>query len=351
MGRSNGPSQKPASRQTRIFSDRITSDKYSGTEIRGGLRLKDEITDTDDSSRIGKFEQSDPVHAKCDQPKLDFEDMIGIQFGRCQSISMNQINLGVDIDFNSIEITIEDQPYELSLSSVVVLLEKSNAEIQPGSKYRHVLRPGKIDSTASATERTSAGYDAHAEVGILGMPKGSLRGKLSKSGKREAETKLAVEFEIALVEPAGQDRWKIGGADGNPLSQTRDLRGPIVQSFREDRMTPLCVLRANDPSSAIVGRVRIQASATDFRLRPKQQPYLGAPRSAHGSIRDGLKSDQNSFQKRADQADLSLKNRVAALALTQLQKKKANDPMLDLAERMIVIEPERPIKKGTIDEA
>lgn len=120
----------------------------------GGPKLKDEISEINDSVRIGKFEQSDPVHAKCDQPKLDFEDMIGIQFGRCQSASMNQINLGVDIDFSSVEITIEDQPYELSLASVVVHLEKSNAEIEPGSKYRHVLRPGKIDSTASASERT-----------------------------------------------------------------------------------------------------------------------------------------------------------------------------------------------------
>jgi hypothetical protein len=314
----------------------------------GGQILQDDATQSDNCPRIGKFEQSDPVHAKCDQPKFGFDDMIGIEFGRCQSSSMDHIRLGVDIDFGSVEITIEDQPYELSLSSIIIQLEKENAEVEPGSKYHHVLRPGKIDSTASAVERTSGGYNIDVGGDVSAQtPKAGIKGKFSKSSKREAETKLAIEFEIALVEPSGQDRWKAGGAEGNPLSPTKDLRGPIIQSFRGDQMTPLCVLKANNPSKAVVARVRVQASATDFRLRPKQQAFVGVPRSAHGSIRDGLKSDQNSFHKRAESADLSLKHRVAALALVQVPKKRTTDPMLDLAERIVAIEPESPPEPGS----
>ena len=311
--------------------------------------MQDQEKDIGDFPRIGKFEQSEPVHARCDHPKFGFEDMIGIEFGRCQSTSMSRINLGVDINFGTIEITIEDQPYELSLSAATVFLERQNADIEPGTKYHHVLRPGKIDNIASASERTSSGYEAHAETTAAGLrpPTLGLRGKFSKSSKREAEAKLAVEFEIILVEPTGQDRWKAGGPDGNPLRPTRDLRGPIIQSFRNEQMTPLCVLKAKDPSISVVGRLRIQASATDFRLRPKQQSYIGAPRSAHGSIRDGLKNDQAPFHKRAENADLSLKQRVAALALIQAPKKKSSDPMLDLAERTVIIEPETPHAQET----
>ncbi len=309
------------------------------------------MDDDDAVPRIGRLEQSEPVHAQCDQPRFCFSAIIGINFGQCQSSTMDAINLGADVDLGAIELTIEGQPYELSLACATVRLEKDNADIAVGSKYRHVLREGQIESSVATTERSGRGYELGG--GIEGDSTGKGRGFFRLSGQRkhnrEAESKSRVEPAIVLVESFGQDRWSVGGPDGDPRSQTSDLRGPVITSFRDDAMTPLCRLVAHDGSRPVTGRLRIQASPTDFRLRAKRQPmpYRTGPAAPMDSIAEGLGDDRGKFRKRAERAEMSLKERVAALALVEgAKRRETEDPLIDLAERAFAFLPRASKRTG-----
>lgn len=298
---------------------------------------------TEEMRRIGRFEQSNPVHARCDNPAFDFQDVIGIEFGQCQSVTMGQIHLGADISFGPIELTIDGQPYEFSLAAARVRLEHENADVQSASRYRHVLTEGKIEASFSEKELKSLGVsiDASGNIGVEGRPKSGLSALFSKKSGKESQSVQVVQHEIPLVLPSGQGLWQLGGSNGDPRRRERDLRGAIISSFSDDKMTPLCILAARDSNAAVTGRVTVEASATDFRLRAKvhQNPSKSGPAAAVESIRDGLVSDKQKYSRRAKEAEESLKERVAALALFNFPRVGTRDPMMNLAERRFSIEP------------
>lgn len=288
--------------------------------------------------RIGRFEQTDPVHAQCDMPRFDFRSVVGIEFGRMQSTTMDSIHLGTDIEFGTVDLMIEGQPYTLSLASALIRLEKTNANIMPGSKYRHILSGGEIEAHSARSRQEARGHAlaVGAAGGTDGAAAGKAKGGWFRSGGKASKADVRIKHEVALVTTAGQDAWRAGGEAGHPFLETGDLRGTIVNSYRGDQATPLCTLEAVDPSQSIRGRIRIQASATDFRLKSKRQQNP----AALPSIREGLRKDQRAYATRAEQSETTLKEQVALLALLMPARGHADDGMLDLAERGFVFSPE-----------
>ena len=302
-----------------------------------------DILNEDDAPRIGRFEQSAVVHAKCDNPDLDFQDVIGIEFGQCQSTFMKKIQLGADITFGAIELNIEGNPYEFSLASARVRLEQDNADVHSGSRYKHVLSEGRVEATFSEKDKknVSSSLGANLSLDTNEKPKVGISAILSRKGNKESETTQLVQHEIPLVLPTGQGLWQLGGPGGDPRRRERDLRGAIVSSYLNDELTPLCILAARDPSLPVTARVSVEASPTDFRLRSKvqQNPHRSAPNAAFDSIREGMADDKKKYLSRAKEAEDSLKERVAALALFEFSRAGARESMMSLAERRFVVSP------------
>lgn len=296
----------------------------------------------EESSRIGRFEQSMPVHAKCDAPSIDFEDMIGIEFGQCQSVSMGNINLGADISLGPIELIIDGQPYEFSLAAFRVRLEHENADVHSASRYRHVLSEGRLAASVSEKEHKSVGseFNLDGRATAAGGSGAGISGFWKRKSGKESESVVTVQPEIVFVEPTGQGLWQVGGPNGDPRRIERDLRGTVISSYLNDEMKPLCSLSARDAQQPVTGRVSIEASATDFRLRSKSQrnPYKVSG-AVSDSVRDGLAEDHKAYLKRSREAEDRLKERVAALALFEFPRRIAKVPMINLAERRFVVSP------------
>ena len=290
------------------------------------------------SRRIKALEQSDPVHARCATPRFTMAKIVGIEFGRAQSAYMDEIHLATDIDFGAVTIRIGDYSYSLSLASALILLEKTNASVVPGSKYSDIQAEGEIAVKSADSSKNERGGGIEGEVGagtsFLAKAKGAIHLKSDKA--HEASQKIT--HRIALVVPEGQDGWRVGGPHGNRLLQTKDLRGPAINSRQGDDASPLCTLTAINPDLPVNGRIRVQAALTDFRLR-------GAAREADAleTVGEGIESDQANFGKREKIAEQDLRERVAAMALLKpLRRAEADEGLFDIASRRFFFLPEMP---------
>jgi hypothetical protein len=290
------------------------------------------MTDTP-ARQIDKLDHYETIHAKCKQPEFSFRDLISIYIGQCQSSTMDAINLGVDVSFEAKEISIDGLPCDLSIAEATIRLEHENAIVHGESRYRHVLKAGRVEASHSTRHTNSSGGEIGIDsaLGVATAPKVGIVGNLFGKKGKESEALYRAEPEIVLVQPGGQDSWKLGGPDGNPLTETRDLRGPIISSFLDDAMKPLCRFSAKDEAKPVSGKIRVQASVTNFRLRAKRQPF--SRESTTDSIRDGLADDRKPYLKRVHEAEATLKERVAGLVLLSPNRPGADSPVFDLAER------------------
>lgn len=294
-----------------------------------------------DSRRIRKLDQSDPVHAMCDVPRFSLRRMIGIEFGQAQSVYMDEIRLATDIDFGTVTIKIGQDNYTLSLASALVILEKTNANIVSHSKYSDVLSEGEIAAKASEMQKSGKsssfeiGGEANQKSGIGGFMKGAFK----RDSGQSAEATTVVQHRITLVSPEGQDSWRIGGPDGNPLLATKDLRGPVINSHHGDAAKPLCTLVAIDPDQPVTGRLRVQTSPAHFRLRGDARTT-----EAIDGVSEGFALDQGKFAKRERGNEQELRERVAAMALLKPvrlpNREMADEGMLDLASRSFAFMPD-----------
>lgn len=249
--------------------------------------------------RIKRLDQSEPVHATCDVPTFSLAAIIGIDFGRAQSVAMDDIRLAADLSFGSRSIRIGDETYTLSLASVRVILEKDNADIAAGSKYSHVLSEGEVVGKASDLKTSDSGhsYGVEAKAGLLGTMTGGIFGGGKRSHAMKLEDHTSVTHRINFVSPEGQDSWRVGGPDGDPRLPTKDLRGPVINSIWGEELRPLCRFEAIDPDQPVSGCLRIQASPEDFRLRGKASEAV-----TKDNVVEGLSMDQRKLAKRAETA-------------------------------------------------
>lgn len=294
-----------------------------------------------DTRRIQKLDQSEPVHAQCDIPRFSLRRMIGIQFGSAQSVFMDEIRLATDIEFGTVDINLGDATYTLSLASALVILEKTNADIVAHSKYSDVLSEGEIAAKASEIQKSSkaASFGADGEASLKTGFVGSVKGMFKRESGQTAEATTHVTHRITLVSPEGQDSWRIGGPDGNPLLETKDLRGPVINSSHGDIAKPLCMLAAIDPDQPVTGRIRIQANTAHFRLRGNARADW-----ALDGVSEGFANDQVKFAKREKSKEQELRERVATMALLKPMslpdREVADEGMLDLAARSFAFVPD-----------
>ena len=290
-----------------------------------------------ETRRIKRLEQSDPVHAECDVPRFTMRRIVGIEFGRAQSVSMDEIHLAADIDFGAINIKIGDETYSLSLASALVLLEKENANVVTGSKYSHVLSKGEVST--SAAEKQSSARSGSVEVsGAANLLTGltsKIGGAFNKSGNKAAEASSVISHRINFVTPEGQDGWRIGGANGDPRLASNDLRGAFIDPHGDGAANPLCTLEAIDTDTPVSGRIRVQASLDDFRLRGRQRE-----KEALETIGEGLEADKPEFVARETEAEAELRERVATMALLLPKRREADEALLDIAARSFTFTPE-----------
>jgi hypothetical protein len=253
---------------------------------------------------------------------------------------MDDIRLAADLSFDGLSIRIGDEHYTLSLASVRVILEKTNADIVAGSKYSHLLSEGEIVAEASAMDSSATSHNLGGEVeaSLKGL-KGKLFGGGKRSGAKEKKASTTVTHRIEFVSPGGQDSWRIGGPDGDPRLASMDLRGSVIKSVWGEELRPLCRFSAIDPDQPVSGCLRIQASPDNFRLRGTSWTA-----EAKDILDEELRKDQPKFVKRAVSAEQALRERVAAMALLKPMlspnRKKPDEGMLDLAVRSFAFIPE-----------
>jgi hypothetical protein len=269
--------------------------------------------------------------------------IIGIEFGRAQSVSMDEIHLAADIDFGAIDIKIGDDSYTLSLASVLVLLEKTNANIVTGSKYSHALAEGEIVTNATETQSSASGGGVEAGAGADDTTRfgGKLKAWINRSGNKALEASTNIKHRINLVTPEGQDGWRIGGPNGNPLLATKDLRGAVIDSRNGDNAKPLCTLEAVDPDMSVSGRIRVQATLDDFRLRGKAREN-----AALDGVSVGLQKDQLKLVSREKATEQELRERVAVMSLLLPKRREADEILLDIAVRSFTFLPEAITDEG-----
>ncbi len=297
-------------------------------------------------TQIKSLELSEPVHAECKNPAFSARDLIGIDIGQSQSVSMTAINLGVDVSFHAVEVSIAGQPFEMSLAAATLKIFYDNASVIAGKKYNKILQAGSIEekNTTKSEKEKGRSLGMEGSVGIAAALKARISGDANFK-KSQVEVDLdEVQHQIALVEPAGQDSWKIGGPNGHPYVLTKDLRGWIVSSVNsDDALTPLCGLSAREEGKPVLGRIDILASITDFRLTAKDQPIVRRPpQEAYETIEQGLSDDKKAYTKRAQNASLMLKERVAVLAALKPLMRRDNGALLPLAEREFAVVPYLP---------
>jgi hypothetical protein len=294
-----------------------------------------------ESRRIKQFLRPDAVHATCDVPAFSLAAFIGIDLGQAQSVTMDDIGLAVDLSFDSHSIRIGDEYYTLSLASVRVILEKDNADIVAGSKYSHELSEGEIVAEASdmQTSGREHSYGGKAEAGLLKGIAGKLSFRGKRSGAKEKKASTKVKHRINFVSPGGQDSWRVGGPDGDPRLDTKDLRGKVINSVWGEERRLLCQLEAIDPNQPVTGRLRIQANPEDFRLRGKARQAV-----AKDMVVDGVEKNQGKLVESIESTEKQLRERVAAMALLKdvrlPDRKTPDEGMLDLAARSFAYIPD-----------
>jgi hypothetical protein len=223
-----------------------------------------------------RFLRSPALHARAEEDKINFKDLVGLYVGDIQSSSMKQLTLALELTLHANDVKIDDSDYVFAFRAGTLQIDIENGSILPGSLYRHELQKGgfKAVSKTDGTQHTSkkSGADISAELGA------SLTGFVSKitaglraGGDREME-KSASESEITeerilLVYGAGQNRLQVGcPMRGDPRHPRGWLLGSVIDVAAKSEPTPLCVVEATDPSRPVVVHV-------SFRFNP-QRPCL-----------------------------------------------------------------------------
>ena len=83
------------------------------------------------------------------------------------------------------------------------------------------------------------------------------------------------------------------------------------------------------------GRIRVQASLDDFRLRGKTRE-----KQALETIGEGLEADKPEFVARETEAEAELRERVATMALLLPKRREADEALLDIAACSFTFTPE-----------
>jgi hypothetical protein len=294
-----------------------------------------------------KFSCGTPVHAQASNPQVDFIDVVGINIGGGQSPSMSDIDLFVDIAPGAVEISYEKRHYVLSLRRFRIILEMENARIQVGTKYKAILQHGSFASSDNQTEmskrelRAEGSAGAEVSAGLTSWLTATLRisgkGTGNAMSDRKVEAQSKTIYQIDLVAPSGQDSWVVGGPEGDPRRNTKDLQGDIIGNDLGERQVPLCGLEAIDVTMPVGGRIRVRAVETDFVLANRKEDE-----KAISALFEALKDDRDKFIERRVRAERELRARIASLALLK-SKRSRRDPKehdADLASCGFLFEPD-----------
>lgn len=285
-----------------------------------------------------KFESGEPVHAQAPEHGIDFVDLIGLILGGGQSPNMGDLDLIADLSLDAARFMIDGRRYELSLRRVRVLVEKENADIEPQSFYTAVLQSGQIASSEQTTTKSatslsaSAEAGAEAEAGLTGfllkvIGKGSAKGARERSTETTQETKRATT--VDFIRQAGQNSVVVGGPQGDPRRETRDLRGAMFTDDGAGNLVPLCGLVAKDSSQPVRGRVTIRASDEDFVISDD-----GRAAAARETLFAAIKDEASKAWRRRVKAEEELKSRIAGLAARKpflRNERRPSETEVDLA--------------------
>jgi hypothetical protein len=264
------------------------------------------------------FRRSEALHARTNDKRINFVDIVGLYVGDLQSSSMMELNFGLELTFNARQVSVNENDYTLAFRCGVLQIDIKNGSILPGSIYRHVLQVGelKVSSKTEGTHHASRkiGGDVGGEVGasltLISKITAGLRFGIHRETEKKTTQNETIAERILLVYGGGHNHVQVGcPSRGDPRHPRGWLLGSLINDVDdEDRPTPLCVIEATDPAKPVIVHL-------GFRINP-QQPCLFKrhPDDSKGELLDrNLDKINAQMLKRRIKANEKLKNQVATL--------------------------------------
>lgn len=283
--------------------------------------------------RIGEFLLSKAVHAKTPAIEISWRRVVGIQIDRAQNATMDDIALAVDLDFGATTIETGDASLRLSLKSAYLQLELDNASIDLTSKYVERFADGHVAATEQKTSEKGSTVDL--ATGATGDQDGVMARAAATFGWRSNKTAKSdtnVTRRINLVTPSGQDGWWLG-PEGDARMLAGDLEGQVLYWNHGEMVKPLCRLRANDSSTPVTARLRVQVQISHFRISARED-------AVRDDMAKALTADRSDIVKRMKAAEAELRSRVAAMAMLLPNLSEADPGYFDIASRTVRFVPE-----------